>query len=239
MIDLQPVRAILLDVEGTTTPVRFVHDTLFPYSRQRMAEFLRAHVHEGDVHGDVAGLRVEHARDTAAGNAPPAWAQDDVASAAAYARWLIDQDRKLTPLKSLQGRIWQEGYASGALKGQVYDDVAAAFAGWQRAGKTLAIFSSGSVLAQRLLFTHSEAGDLERFLSAHFDTATGPKADPASYTRIAAALGRLPSEVLFLSDVASELDAARAAGMPTGLLARESAPTAASHPVLRDFRDLA
>jgi len=235
VIDLAPTRAILLDVEGTTTPLRFVHDVLFPYARARLQAFLEAHAREAEVHGDLAGLRMEHARDTAAGRNPPSWDPEDVASAAAYARWLMDQDRKATPLKALQGRIWQEGYAAGELRGQVYPDVAPAFERWHAAGKTLAIFSSGSVLAQRLLFQHSEAGDLERFLSAHFDTTTGAKAEAGSYRRIAAAMGREPGEVLFLSDVAAELDAARAAGMATALVARESVALPTDHPVLRDF----
>ena len=234
-MDLAPVRAVLLDVEGTTTPVRFVYDVLFPYSRERLPGFLRAHGGEAGIREDVAGLRAEHERDSAAGMTPPPWGEDTLGSAAEYARWLMDQDRKATPLKSLQGRIWEEGYASGALRGQVYADVPAAFEGWTRSGKTLAIFSSGSVLAQRLLFTYSEAGDLERFLSAHFDTTTGSKTEPASYRRIADALGRAPAEVLFLSDVTAELDAARLAGMATALVARESVAPVTDHTVLRDF----
>jgi enolase-phosphatase E1 len=230
LIDLAPVRAILLDVEGTTTPIRFVHDVLFPFSRERIPDFLRAHAAEAGVAQDVSALQSEHARDAAAARNPPAWD-----GGGEYARWLIDQDRKSKPLKSLQGRIWEEGYASGALRGQVYPDVPPAFERWTRAERTLAIFSSGSVLAQKLLFTHSEAGDLERFLSAHFDTTTGPKKEPDSYRKIATALGRAPSEVLFLSDVAAELDAARSAGMVTGLVARESPPESSTHPVLRDF----
>ena len=225
MIDLRPVGAILLDVEGTTTPVRFVYDVLFPYSRaasRRLPAGPRRT--KPKCARTWSALRAEHERDLAAGRNPPAWGQDALASAAEYARWLIDQDRKATPLKSLQGRIWEEGYASGALRGQVYPDVPPAFESWHRAGKTLAIFSSGSILAQRLLFTHSEAGNLERFLSAHFDTTTGPKTDASSYRRIAEALGRAPSEVLFLSDVVAELDAARGAGMVTALVAREALP---------------
>ena len=238
MIDLGSPRAIVLDVEGTTTPVRFVYDVLFPHAREGMAAFLAAHLLDGVVHGAVAGLRVEHAMDTAAGRNPPAWGEDEAEAAAAYARWLMDEDRKATSLKSLQGLIWEEGYRSGVLRGRVYPDVPAAFERWKRAGKTLAVFSSGSVLAQRLLFTHSEAGDLERFLSAHFDTTTGPKTEPASYARIAAALGRPPAQVLFLSDVAAELDAARRAGMLTALVAREAPVPESSHPVLRDFGEL-
>jgi enolase-phosphatase E1 len=238
LIDLRPVHAIVLDVEGTTTPVRFVYDVLFPYARERLPGFLRSHGGEPGVREDVEGLRAEHAGDAAAGRNPPAWGQDALSAAAVYARWLMAQDRKATPLKALQGRIWQEGYASGALLGQVYPDVPPALERWQRAGKALAIFSSGSVLAQRLLFAHSEAGDLERFLSAHFDTVTGPKAEPGSYRSIAATLGRAPAEALFLSDVAGELDAARAAGLATGLVARESPPRHATHPVLRSFDEL-
>lgn len=238
MISLAGVRTILLDVEGTTTPVRFVYDVLFPYARERLRDFLQAHHEEAGVRGDVMGLRAEHERDLAAGSNPPPWKTDAFASAAEYAGWLMDQDRKAAPLKSLQGRIWEEGYASGALRGQVYPDVPPAFERWNRAGKTLAIFSSGSVLAQRLLFTYSEAGDLEGFLSAHFDTTSGPKTEAASYTRIADALGRAPAEVLFLSDVAAELDAARLAGMATALVARESPAPDTDHTVLTDFTGL-
>lgn len=236
MIDLAPFRAILLDVEGTTTPLSFVHDVLFPHARGRLREFLLAHSSDGQTLRDVAALRSEHERDAASARNPPAWGGDSLGSAAEYARWLMDQDRKATPLKALQGRIWEEGYGSGVLRGQVYPDVGPAFGRWKGAGKTLAIFSSGSVLAQRLLFTHSEVGDLERFLSAHFDTTTGPKTEASSYAKIARELGLSPSEVVFLSDVAAELDAARLAGMGTGLVARESpAPATAGHAVLPDF----
>jgi enolase-phosphatase E1 len=237
LIDIAPFQAILLDIEGTTTPVRFVYDVLFPYSRARFAAYLRAHRGEPAVQADVAALRAEHTHDQQSARNPPPWAVDDVDAVAAYLCWLLDQDRKASPLKSLQGRIWAEGFASGALRGQVYPDVPAAFERWRAAGKMLAIFSSGSVVAQQLLFRHSEAGDLERFLSAHFDTATGPKAEASSYSTIALALFRKTREVLFLSDVEEELDAARLAGMGTALVLRESATasTAARHPVVRDF----
>jgi enolase-phosphatase E1 len=238
LIDLAPFPALLLDVEGTTTPVRFVYDVLFPYSRTRLAGFLQAHAGNPQVLEDVRALRASHARDVEAGHAPPSWGEDVLTSSADYALWLLDQDRKVTPLKSLQGRIWEEGFNSGALRGQVYPDVPAAFERWTRAGKTLAIFSSGSVLAQRLLFTHSDAGNLERFLSAHFDTTSGPKMEESSYRRIAESLGRVPSEVLFLSDVKAELDAAGRAGMGTTLVARESPAAVTDHPVIRDFASL-
>jgi enolase-phosphatase E1 len=239
VIDVAPYAAILLDIEGTTTPVRFVHDVLFPYARTRLADFLRTHATDVAVQEQVAALRGEHERDASAGRNPPSWGEDGVASAAEYARWLMDQDRKATPLKLVQGRIWEQGYASGALRGQVYPEVPAAFARWRSAGKTLAIFSSGSVLAQRLIFKHSDAGDLERFLSAHFDTTTGPKTEEASYRRIADALGLAAAKVLFLSDVTAELDAARRAGMGTLLVARELTSPPTGHPVVPDFSSLA
>ena len=237
MIDIAPFQAILLDIEGTTTPVRFVYDVLFPYSRARFAEYLRAHRGEPAVQADVAALRAEHKRDQESSRHPPPWVADDVDAAGTYLCWLLDQDRKVTPLKSLQGRIWAEGFGSGALRGQVYPDVPAAFERWRAAGRTLAIFSSGSVLAQELLFRHSEAGDLERILSAHFDTTTGPKTEASSYSTIAHALGHKTREVLFLSDVEKELDAARLAGMGTALVLREpsTVSTTAGHPVVRDF----
>lgn len=235
MIDTTPYRVILLDVEGTTTPVRFVYEVLFPRSRARMASFLREHAGDAQVVADVASLRADHARDMAAGLHPPAWGEESGNAASAYALWLLAEDRKVTALKSLQGRIWAEGYADGTLRGQVYPDVPEAFARWTQSGKTLAIFSSGSVLAQRLIFTHSDAGDLERYLSAHFDTTTGAKAEDESYRRIVQALGRAPAEVLFFSDVTAELDAARRAGLGTALVVREAAVLPGEHPVVRDF----
>jgi enolase-phosphatase E1 len=148
----------------------------------------------------------------------------------------MDRDRKLTALKSLQGKIWAEGYAAGRLRGQVYDDVPRALARWTAASRRVAIFSSGSVLAQRLLFGHSDHGDLTAYLSAYFDTTTGPKADQESYRRIAAALGEPERAGLFVSDVVAELDAARAAGLATALAVRvPPGPATAGHRTLTSF----
>ncbi len=229
---------VLLDVEGTTTPVDFVVRVLFPEARARARDFLEAHATDPEVALDVAGLREEHARDTAAGRRPPDW-EESPAAVAAYVRWLMDQDRKLTALKSLQGRIWAEGYAAGRLRGQVYDDVPRALERWTRSGRRVAIFSSGSVLAQKLLFRHSDHGDLTPFLSAHFDTTTGPKRAAASYRAIASAVGTPASDGLFVSDVVAELDAAREAGLATALAVR-TPPEAEGHPhrTIRSFDDL-
>jgi enolase-phosphatase E1 len=226
----------LLDIEGTTTPLRFVHDVLFPYARAHAEEFLRRAA-PAEAHELVSALRAEHEGD---GDGPPPWrAGEELRSAALYVFWLMDRDRKSTALKSLQGRIWQEGYRSGALRGEVYPDVPVAFARWRRQGRDIAIFSSGSVLAQKLLFGHSTAGDLTPCLRAYFDTTTGPKRETGSYLRIATALERAPADVLFVSDAASELDAARVAGMHTALCVREGAvPAGASHEVVRDFEGL-
>jgi len=229
---------VLLDVEGTTTPVDFVFQLLFPHAHAHVGGFLEAHASDPDVARDVAGLSDEHARDAAAGLRPPAW-DGSMAGAAPYARWLMDQDRKLTALKSLQGKIWAEGYAQGRLRGQVYDDVPKALARWTGSGRRVAIFSSGSVLAQKLIFGHSDHGDLTPFLSAYFDTTTGSKREAESYRRIAAALGAAPSEGLFVSDVVEELDAAREAGLATALAVRRPpGPSAHAHRVITSFDEL-
>jgi len=226
---------VLLDVEGTTTPVDFVYRILFPYARERMAAFLAARRADAAVVVAVKALREEHARDVAAGRQPPP-VDDTTGGEAEYARWLMDQDRKATPLKTLQGLIWEEGFLSGDLRGQVYDDVPQAFARWQAEGRAVAIFSSGSVLAQRLLFANSDHGDLSGFLSAYFDTTTGPKREPESYRSIARALSVGPDRVLFISDVAEELDAARVAGMETALCVRDGAlPSESAHGAIRSF----
>jgi enolase-phosphatase E1 len=229
----RPVAALLLDVEGTTTPLRFVHDVLFPYARAHAEAFLRSAA-PGEREAIVSALRAEHALER---EAPPPWREAEaLRSALDYDFWLMDRDRKSTALKSLQGRIWEEGYLSGALRGQVYPDVPPAFARWRAGGRDIAIFSSGSVLAQRLLFRYSTAGDLTPHIRAYFDTTTGPKREPESYRRIAAALERPPAEVSFVSDVAPELDAAHAAGMQTALCVREGVAAAGgTHRVVRDL----
>jgi enolase-phosphatase E1 len=237
--DSDGVRAVLLDIEGTTTPIDFVFKTLFPFASSQAEDYLRRHFHESEIATAIAQLHEAHERDQA--NGTPDWSNnaDDqaVAGAAAYVRWLIARDSKITPLKTLQGKIWEEGFRNGKLRGQVYPDVAPAFARWKNQGRRIAIFSSGSVLAQKLLFATSTAGDLSSFPEAYFDTTTGPKREAASYQKIAAAL-QLPTEqILFISDVAAELDAAHAAGMLTALSLRPGivAPENSSHFTIRDF----
>jgi enolase-phosphatase E1 len=178
---------LLLDIEGTTTPIAFVTDTLFPYARARLVSFLSREGRADEASAFLAEM---------------------------------DRDSKSTALKALQGRIWEDGYRSGEITGTVFDDVPSAFARWQSAGTAIAIFSSGSVLAQQWLFRRSSAGDLTPFIAQYFDTEVGPKRDPASYARIAATVALPPPSITFVSDVVAELDAARAAGMQTILSLR-------------------
>ena len=211
------IRGILLDIEGTTTPIAFVHDVLFTYARQHVRSYLVQHANA--LTDDIALLREEHTRDTSSGERPPTFTNDPE-SIANYVYWLIDRDRKSTGLKSLQGKIWREGYTSGTLKSQVFSDVRPAFERWYTAGLRISIFSSGSALAQQLLFAHTEDGDLTTFISDYFDTNAGAKGDAESYRRIAKEMNLPPVEILFISDVVTELEAATEAGMKTRLSIR-------------------
>jgi enolase-phosphatase E1 len=230
--------AFLLDVEGTTTPVDFVYRVLFPYARDRFHRFLADSRADAEVAAEVRGLSEEHRRDVSAGLKPPAW-EDTPEGITAYAHWLMDRDRKTTALKALQGRIWQIGFHARELQASVYDDVVRALARWQAAGRPAAIYSSGSVRAQQLLFAHTQAGDLTPRLSAYFDTTSGFKTEPESYRRIAEALGRPPGAILFVSDVGAELDAALAAGLQTALCTRsDTLPLAGTHRMITSFDQL-
>ena len=226
------VRAILLDIEGTTTPMTFVVGALFPYVRRHLRDYLREHSESTDLQSVIERFQVEWEIDRA--KAAPAWVDTPpvarLESVAAYSLWLMDRDRKSTALKALQGLIWEDGYRRGELVGEVFDDVPGAFERWRARGLQIAIFSSGSVLAQQLLFRHSSAGDLSRYLRRHFDTTTGAKVDPESYRRIAAEMDTAPDAVLFVSDAIVELDAAAAAGMRTLLSIRPgNAPPSLEH----------
>jgi len=215
----------LLDIEGTTTPISYVSDTLFPLATANVEEFLQRHSADTKITQLMEQLRVHwQAEAKERGTDLPPWTDasspEHLHSAAAYVRYLIKQDSKITPLKSLQGRIWEAAYRSGNLRGEVYPDVPLAFNRWRAQGRRIAVFSSGSILAQQLLFAHSTAGDLTLFLDAFFDTTTGSKREAQSYSRVATALSFVPGKILFLSDATAELDAARAAGMQTALSVR-------------------
>jgi enolase-phosphatase E1 len=212
---------LLLDIEGTTTPVDFVFKVLFPYARAHAREYLASRLESEELKAELAAFFRENSEDVLGGLDPPSLADPpEPDSLVTYVHWLMDRDRKSTPLKSLQGKIWEEGYRRGELRGLVFEDVPRALERWRAEGKQICIFSSGSVLAQKLLFSHTEAGDLTDHIDGYFDTNMGAKVEPASYTRIAAALARDPGEILFVSDVAPELDAARSGGLQTRLCVR-------------------
>ena len=201
-------RAILTDIEGTTSSIAFVKNVLFPYARERLPAFVREHGQQPDVRHWLDQVAAEHGAIC-----------DDAVIAETLQGW-IDQDRKHTALKALQGMIWQAGYANRDFAAPLYPDVPPQLRQWHAEGRKLAVYSSGSVAAQRLFFGHSDAGDLLPLFSAFFDTETGHKRDADSYRLIADSLHRACEDVVFLSDVVAELDAARNAGMLTVLLDR-------------------
>lgn len=222
------IKAILTDIEGTTTSLSFVKDVLFPYSRQRMAAFVRTRGSDPAVRAQLEEVR------RLAGTA----LTDDEA-VAQLLRW-IDEDRKIAPLKALQGMIWETGYREHDYTGHVYDDAARNLRKWKQAGLKLYVFSSGSVQAQKLIFGYSDAGDLTPLFSGYFDTTIGNKREAAAYGKIAHEIGLPAKEILFLSDIKEELDAAHAAGMQTIQLVRDAATdTAASHRQVGDFDQIA
>jgi len=216
--------------------------TLFPFASVRAEGFLRRRSNDAEIKQLIAELRSTWSG--AASSGAPVWIEgtpdEKLSSAAAYVRWLIARDSKITPLKALQGKIWEEGFRSGELKGDVYPDVVPAFNRWRKQGRHIAIFSSGSVFAQRLLFCHSTAGDLSCFLEAYFDTSTGPKREPSSYQGIASALGINAQQLLFISDVEAELDAAHTAHLHTAHSLRPgiAPPSKPFHPAIRTFDEL-
>lgn len=215
-------RVILLDIEGTTSSVRFVYDEMFPYVRRELAEFLTQHAPRPAVLSAAKQIALDGGKQSLR----ELVGEDDLASEAAQQRLVVevlrqmDADLKATGLKELQGQVWEAGFQSGELQAHVYDDVPGCLKDWRAAGKELRIYSSGSVHAQKLFFGHTVAGNLLPLLSGHYDTTIGSKREAASYASIAADIGCAPSAVLFLSDIVAELDAARAAGMQTGLLLR-------------------
>lgn len=228
------VRAVLVDIEGTTTPLSFVTEVLFPFAKERLEEACASP--DPRFKAAVRRLREEQEAAKQSGAAVP-----DFGNGAPYARYLMDLDRKSTGLKELQGLIWEEGYRTGALQGDVFSDVPEALCAWQEHGIRARVFSSGSVLAQQLLFGHSTCGDLRPFFEGYHDTTTGPKREARSYSAIAVAFGLPPGTILFLSDIVEELDAAQEAGLRTGLLLRpgNKPVEAGSHPVFRSFAELA
>ena len=233
------IQAILLDIEGTTTPIEFVHEVLFPYARDQMRDFVRDH--NSEIQQEIAQLRDEHIQDYSKDEYREIFDENHADSVSAYLQFLIGIDRKSTPLKTIQGKIWQDGYESGDLVSQVFDDVPPAFQRWKAENKTIAIYSSGSVLAQQLIFKYSDHGDLSPWIAQYFDTKVGHKREVDSYRNISGTLEQRPEEILFISDIVEELDAARDAGLSTALAVRKgnaSVDGKISHTAIENFDDL-
>ncbi|MGV8998220.1 MAG: acireductone synthase [Parvibaculaceae bacterium] len=205
------IRAIVTDIEGTTTPIAFVHEVLFPYARARLAGFCTERQGEPAVAAALAAARSE------AGNA--ALSLDE--TIATLFQWM-DEDRKSGPLKILQGMIWQSGYEAGVLKGQIYEDAAYYLRKWHGAGIALYVYSSGSVPAQKLIFGFSDKGDLTPLFSGYFDTAVGAKIESESYATIAQTINVAPADILFLTDMEKEVVAARAASLVVAKIDRDA-----------------
>ena len=221
--------AIVTDIEGTTSSIAFVKETLFPFAKRRLASYVSQNLGSPEVREALRQTR------ELAG-------QLDLSGAAVVdllKAW-IDEDRKATPLKDLQGLIWADGYATGELTGDVYPDAVEGLWRWRAAGLALYVYSSGSIKAQKLLYGHTAFGDLTPLFSGYFDTGSGPKFDARSYAAIAAAIGFAPGRVLFLSDQTAELDAARSAGLGTAALNRGEAvlPEGHGHPEFASFADI-
>jgi len=224
-VSVSVIKAIVTDIEGTTTSISFVADVLFPYARERIARFVIEHAQDPAVSAEIAAVRAE--------------INDSGASLEKVGQVLvgwIDQDKKITPLKTLQGLIWRSGYEDGSLKGHLYPEVAARLQAWKAAGIQLNVYSSGSEAAQKLLFGYSEAGDLTPLFDHFFDTRIGGKREAASYRHIRETLGFAADEILFLSDIVQELDAAAEAGLKTIALDRQCIGEGfGAHPFVHNF----
>lgn len=221
------IKAIITDIEGTTSSISFVKDVLFPYARTNMAEFVR---------NEESNLEVQKLLQEVCKEVGRNLSQDEII--AQLVVWM-DTDQKITPLKSLQGLIWAYGYYAGKLKGHIYPDVIPQLQHWQAQGLQLYVYSSGSIFAQKLLFGHTEAGDITHLFAGYFDTHIGNKKESASYTNIAASIGLPAAELLFLSDITEELDAAKIAGFHVCCLCREALLNDTSHMQVHSFEQIA
>jgi len=232
---------ILMDVEGTVSPLAFVHEVMFPFARQRAGAFLERNAKLSSTGAALRQMAVDAGHASVAAWCPfPMPSPATIAWLVAEIHRLMDADAKLTGLKQLQGLIWEGGFKNGELQATLFDDVEGALRQWQASGVQLRIYSSGSVHAQKLFFAHTGAGDLAPLLSGFYDTTTGPKRDSTSYAAIAADAGFVPQDTLFLSDVGEELDAARAAGMQTALAIRPGnrETKGVQHPFFSSLHDI-
>jgi len=221
------IKAIITDIEGTTSSLSFVKDVLFPYAREHLADFVYKHQAEDDIKSILDDVR----REVGANLSEQKLIEQ-------LLEWL-DKDAKITPLKSLQGLIWDAGYRQGHFQGHIYEDAVRSLKKFNQQGYLLYVYSSGSIYAQKLLFGHSDYGDLTSLFSGFFDTNIGGKKESLSYQRIAEKIDISPGEILFLSDVKEELDAARLAGFETYWLVRgQTIDTQAEHSQITSFDEI-
>jgi enolase-phosphatase E1 len=231
VVDFTGVRHVIVDIEGTTSASAFVYDVLFPYARERFAPWIDVHANETETAAVIASVGAE------IGVGDPS--HDQVVEA--LTEW-TDADRKVTPLKTLQGLIWEQGFANGDLTSHFFPDAITALSDWHDAGLPISVYSSGSVLAQRNWYAHSPAGDLTPWMSDYYDTANaGPKRESSSYRAIAEAIDADPGSLLFCSDVVAELDAASQAGWQVVRVRRAGEPHAvedSAYPEVNEMTDI-
>jgi enolase-phosphatase E1 len=240
--DRGAIDAVIVDIEGTTTPIEFVTGTLFPYARRHVARHLADRRDSPELRVAIDRLRTEWDEEVARGEAPPRWSDAADPALVEYVEWLMDRDRKSTGLKLLQGQIWENGFRSGELQSEVYRDVPPALRRWRAARLPVAVYSSGSEQAQRLLFAHTAHGDLTPHFTRFFDTTVGPKTAADSFRRIAETLRLSIVRLLFISDAPLEVDAALAAGSLALLCARDRdrQPTPGTTvDIIHDFEEIA
>jgi enolase-phosphatase E1 len=255
LMDFPPnIQHVLLDIEGTTCPVNFVSDTLFPFANDHLLSYLKHHQTEPTIRSLIAEIQIAWQEDSSTEaralaksiqqirtpTAPSRQIELTPEEACLYLKWLIQQDRKLTPLKELQGMIWEEGYQQGQLVAPLFPDVPDALYRWHQAGRILSVYSSGSIQAQKLLYSFSNVGDLSHLFSSWFDTRTGPKNEAASYLSIAKHLQTKPEHIVFISDSPSELSAARSAAVHSIFSRRPGNPIlhAEGFPILESFSEI-
>ena len=217
------IRAIITDIEGTTSSISYVKEVMFPYSKRRLRSFLEAHWQKDKVKELIIGLEEKLQRSI-----------DLDTAVRTFEEW-IDKDLKEPLLKELQGHIWEEGFKSGEIKGHIYEDAYKKLKEWKEQGYRLYVYSSGSVKAQKLFFGNTDYGDLTYLFDGFFDTSVGNKKEKESYLKIAELIGLKPEECLFLSDTEEELDCARSAGMRTVKVVRDTEKTDSKHPIVKNF----
>ena len=236
---------ILLDIEGTTCPVSFVTETLFPYAKSELKSFLNRHKNDPFINQLIDNADNEWIQDNSEDSTRLRHQSENEQQAKhleieSYLQLLIETDKKSTTLKDIQGKIWKEGYTTGRITSELFEDAEENLKRWHKQGYRLSVYSSGSVEAQHLLYKYTNKGDIENLFSHWFDTHIGNKKEPSSYTEIASVMGCKPQNILFISDNSDECDAARSAGLGTLYSMRDGNPQQEprNHPVIRHLEEV-